>query len=248
MKTQSPQLEEGYTRIANKILEKLSSYRISGEEWMILLTILRKTYGFNKKEDLISLSQFFEATGLAKQSICRAINKLIKKNVINKKATGNSYLYSFNKLFNTWLPLTKKRQINNAVNTINKKATFSSAIKRPQNKKENNTKDNNIKNKEALIFIKHFNACFNREYRLTKNRIDKFNIRRKTFSLQDILSSTTRLSQSPFHRGNNDRKWEADPDFLLRNDEQIDKWLVKSKPLQVRQGLADLIKKYEKPL
>ena len=114
-----PQLEDGYTRIANEIIERLATFRISGEEWMILLTILRKTYGYHKKEDKISISQFYNATGMAKPSICRALNKLVKKNLINKKATGSTTIYGFNKLFNTWKPLTKKRLINNAVNGVN---------------------------------------------------------------------------------------------------------------------------------
>jgi len=108
MENKTPQLEYGYTRIANEILDRLATYRISGEEWMILLTILRKTYGFDKKEDKISISQFYKATGLAKPSICRAINKLVKKNVINKKATAFITIYSFNKLYNTWKPSYKK--------------------------------------------------------------------------------------------------------------------------------------------
>jgi phage replication O-like protein O len=141
MENQTPQLEQGYTKIANKILEKLAMYRISGEEWLILLTILRKTYGYNKKEDFISISQFYEATGLAKPSICRAINKLLKKNVINKKAKGDMGLYSFNKLFATWKPFTKKLMINNTANTINKKANPHLLKSDIQKKKETITKE-----------------------------------------------------------------------------------------------------------
>jgi len=150
----NPQLKNGYLRIANEIVDKLCSYRLSGEEWMVLLTILRKTYGYQKKEDVISLSQFFKATGLAKPSICRAINKLVKKKVISKKATGDSYSYCFNKIFTTWEPLTKKRPISSIVNDHLQKSDTLLTKKRPQKKyiKDNITKENIYINKFIAMF------------------------------------------------------------------------------------------------
>src|SRR3990167_9144794 len=59
MENKTPQLEDGYIRIANEIVDKLISYRISGEEWQILLVVLRKTYGFHKKEDHTSISNLY---------------------------------------------------------------------------------------------------------------------------------------------------------------------------------------------
>ncbi|NMB81592.1 MAG: replication protein, partial [Ignavibacteria bacterium] len=64
----TPQLENGFTKIANEILEKLSQTYISANEWQVLIVILRRTYGFNKKSDWISNSQFSEATGIAKSN------------------------------------------------------------------------------------------------------------------------------------------------------------------------------------
>jgi len=59
-----PQKENGYTPIANEIMEALCRIRIPGEERQVLDCILRKTYGWNKCEDAISLTQFMEMTGL----------------------------------------------------------------------------------------------------------------------------------------------------------------------------------------
>ncbi len=89
----SPQTENGHIDIANDIGEYLSRYRISGEEYQILWTIWRKTYGWHKKEDCISLSQFFHATKMKKPSIIRAIKKLEAKNIISKKANDIAYKY-----------------------------------------------------------------------------------------------------------------------------------------------------------
>ena len=53
----NPQLENGFTRLSNEILDELCKIRISGEAMQALLTVLRKTYGYHKKSDNISLSQ-----------------------------------------------------------------------------------------------------------------------------------------------------------------------------------------------
>jgi len=105
----NPQKENGYTAIANEIMEALSGIRISGEATQCLYVVLRKTYGFNKKEDKISLSQFVSLTKMPKATVCRALVKLAKMNIIiikNDNAIANSY--SFNKLYSSWRPLTKK--------------------------------------------------------------------------------------------------------------------------------------------
>ena len=130
----NPQLENGYTRIANEIFEKLASFRISGEEWQVLLVIWRKTYGFNKKFDNISISQFFELTKMKKPSIIRAIKKLISKNIVSKRANGRLNQYSFIKHYASWKPLAKKltyKKVSNIANIVSKKANKSLAKKLP---------------------------------------------------------------------------------------------------------------------
>ena len=114
MKT--PQLEDGYTRIANEIMEGLSKTRVAGEAMQILLVILRKTYGFNKKEDAISLSQFYSATGIKKPSNVRTIKLLESMKLIYKKANLRIISYRFNKDLSSWRPLAKKITVNKKVN------------------------------------------------------------------------------------------------------------------------------------
>ena len=73
----NPQCENGHVDIANEIVEALARYRLSGEEWQVLLVVLRKTYGFHKKEDEIPLSQFEKMTGMYRANVVRAIKKLV---------------------------------------------------------------------------------------------------------------------------------------------------------------------------
>ena len=118
MKT--PQLEDGYIRIANEIWDALISHRIAGVERQCLDFILRKTYGFNKKEDYISNSQFCKATGLKKVAVCKAITQLIAKNIVTKNGNTRIPSYCFNKNYKSWKLLPKKVTVTNIGNAVTK--------------------------------------------------------------------------------------------------------------------------------
>lgn len=93
----SAQLENGYTRIANEWIEVFSFSKFTQNEWQILWVIIRKTYGFQKKQDCIAYSQFEECTGLKKNVIIRCVQSLEKKGILI--VTRNGYLnrYGLNK-------------------------------------------------------------------------------------------------------------------------------------------------------
>jgi len=118
----NPQRENGHIDIANEVAEYLAYYRLSGQEYQILWVIWRKTWGWQKKEDWISLSQFFSLTKMKKPSIIKIIKKLIDKNVISKKANGNTVLYRFNKDFDTWKSLAKRLIVSQKANGVSQKA------------------------------------------------------------------------------------------------------------------------------
>lgn len=86
----NPQLEDGYTSIANEILERLALIRISATDWRVLLTIIRRTYGFHKKVDWIANFQIVKSTGLCKAVVSRSLARLKRNNLIirNGKTIG----------------------------------------------------------------------------------------------------------------------------------------------------------------
>lgn len=224
----TPQLENGFTKIANEILEKLSQTYISANEWQVLIVILRRTYGFNKKSDWISNSQFSEATGIAKSNVTRVLNRLEKKRIVIR--TDNTL--SFNKNYAEWedkklseqiTPKKLSKQITKVIQTDNK-------VIQTDNKKLSEqipTKEikENIQNKYINKYIETYNELFKKTTKPTKGREKKLQLRLKVFTFDEILIALNNLGSSDWHRGNNDRGWIADPDFLIRNDEQIDKWL-----------------------
>ncbi|MFC1556966.1 replication protein [candidate division KSB1 bacterium] len=106
----SPQLENGYIRIANELFEALCGIRISGEAMQVFNTIIRKTYGYSKPKDQIATSQFIEITRLSKRAIHRARKKLLDMNMISvtNNGKGKSLTYSIVKNYALWKPVPKK--------------------------------------------------------------------------------------------------------------------------------------------
>lgn len=159
----SPQLENGYTRIANEILETLSKTQISGNDRRILDVIFRKTYGFNKKQDKISLSQFSVATLLMRSVVCRGLKRLINMNIIIKIANDDIQIYRINKDFDTWKPLAELRPpVAELLTTISKTANVGSrktATYKRQPTKETLTKDISEQSSQDISrFIKLFES------------------------------------------------------------------------------------------
>lgn len=72
----SPQIEGGYIRIADELWDAICRTRILGEPRQVFDFIIRKTYGFGKRDDAISLSQFCLGTGLRQPNICHTISRL----------------------------------------------------------------------------------------------------------------------------------------------------------------------------
>uniref|UniRef100_A0A6M3L0L2 Putative DNA replication initiation protein n=1 Tax=viral metagenome TaxID=1070528 RepID=A0A6M3L0L2_9ZZZZ len=106
----NPQAENGHVDIANEILDALVRTRIPGEARQCLDFILRKTWGWKKKEDFISLSQFAIATGINRKAVHRAITLLSSKKMIVVIKNDDSYInkYRFNKNFEEWEVSSKK--------------------------------------------------------------------------------------------------------------------------------------------
>jgi phage replication O-like protein O len=103
-----PQVKDGFTPIPDKILDALARTRIPGEARQVLDAVIRKTCGWGKPSDKISLSQFMNMTGLSKVAICKGINKLLEMNIITKKGNDLVTTYSIQKDYDNWRTLPKK--------------------------------------------------------------------------------------------------------------------------------------------
>ena len=94
----SPQLENGYSRISNEILEQVAASNFNGGELRILLMLWRQTYGYGgRKKYAISISKYQSLTGMSRQGVIKTLKSLQAKNVIRKvgrKEGTNEWQYN----------------------------------------------------------------------------------------------------------------------------------------------------------
>lgn len=148
-----PQIKNGYTRIANELLEAICRLNISGNEMRILLFIIRRTYGFNRSYAELSISELAEGIGASKDNISRTLKKLRNAKIIdhrpNKGTTPQTV--SINKNYEEWtvescsdLLLSKKTTVVKNDNSSVVKNDNSSIVKN----------DNRVLSKLTTIHIK----------------------------------------------------------------------------------------------
>lgn len=147
---QDLQIENGnYTRIANKILDELVKTPLLGAELSICLFVIRKTYGYSKTQDQISLSQFEEGIQRSRPTIIKSLKNLQLVNILQLVKVGDSKMSSsvwkFNKYYKTW-KLVKTPQLVNTPQLVKdrtptSKEKLKKLVKTPLHTKDN-TKDN----------------------------------------------------------------------------------------------------------
>ena len=78
-------------------------------------------------------------------------------------------------------------------------------------------------------------ACWNdrwvpepwaRPLALTPKRRQHITARLRRFSVEELCEAIRVMRLSPHHCGRNDRHWIAPPEFLLRSDEQVERFLA----------------------
>lgn len=123
----NPQKEDGYLKLANELAEALCKNCPGGTEGKIIWAVIRKTYGWNKKVDRISISQIVEATGKSRRMVIYALQNLEAKRMIfvvraHSKGTYENEVseISLNKNYDEWQPEAKgvQYQKNNARNKL----------------------------------------------------------------------------------------------------------------------------------
>ena len=102
MKTGQPQLEHGYTRIANELLEALIRYPFNGGEYKILLAIIRLTYGWRRREWAIAQQGLVQATGVSLRQVKRTLTHLREQGVLWRDRTTRPFTYQLNKAYQGW--------------------------------------------------------------------------------------------------------------------------------------------------
>mgnify|MGYP000934225149 CR=1 len=128
------QTENGYTKIADELLEVIPKFKFNGTQLRIIMVVWRYTYGFGRKDHEMSLSFFMKATGLGKTQLDRELKTLIERNVLTvteESTYTKSRKLSFNKHYDAWTIERADSQHKNGQSaktlTVSKKAEEQSA-------------------------------------------------------------------------------------------------------------------------
>jgi phage replication O-like protein O len=85
-----PITSPNFTQYPNEVLDQWMS-KLSGSEFKVLSKIIRQTFGWGKEWDGIAISQLCDSTGLSNRHVIKAINVLIKHDLITTaKAEGKT--------------------------------------------------------------------------------------------------------------------------------------------------------------
>ena len=207
---QRPQFQsDNYIKIPLEIWEALQRVRISGESRQCLDVICRKTYGFHKSSDYISLSQFSYATGIVDSHIPRALKRLLDMRII-KKIDGN---YSINSETTEWQELpklvTQKRVTKNGNEvTKNGNQKLPKLVDTKENTKETYTKETYTKETSTLKKPPEFLP-------------DSFEIQASKFLYEKCKE------KNPFIKEPNFQKWAKEIDLMKRIDKIEESYIMR---------------------
>lgn len=95
----NPQVEDGYTRIANELLDALISADLSKRERKVIDVIMRFSYGCGKKWVSITEGEIEALTGIKKPNVSLTIKGLLAKKIITQHGPQT---YELNKHYLTW--------------------------------------------------------------------------------------------------------------------------------------------------
>lgn len=176
-KIDRPQLENGFIQIAtgkeeNDVLMALIKASLTTTEYQVIFLVIRKTWGFKKKEDWISLTQFEQYLGKNRGTVCSAIKSLVLKNILVRKSIqGVSATYQPNKEFNKWNILVRKPAlVRNTKRTSTKNRT--QLVSQTIPTKQTLTKETSTKEKinSMIPFFNDVNPSYERLYAIPAQR------------------------------------------------------------------------------
>ncbi len=131
-------------------MDALIKVDLSGQEFKIALLIIRKTYGFNKKDDAVSLTQMMGFTGMGKIRCSQVVNRLqlMKIITVTENINGIGKKYKLNKDFEKWDTVNENinryRKMKSTVNVLINGPLMKTLTTKDTITKDTITKDKNI--------------------------------------------------------------------------------------------------------
>lgn len=101
--TKGPQVEDGYTRIANELYEVVNNAHacpVNARHLRVIHAIIRRTYGFNKTMDALADTQLAADTGIPRNKVNVAKHELLAMKVLRLSDDGRKI--GINKIYSEW--------------------------------------------------------------------------------------------------------------------------------------------------
>lgn len=113
----NPQTEDGYTRLANELLDAIIKFDFSKRQYAVVFAVIRMTYGYNKKSDALSIWQIANMTGIDRSHVSKTVAELVGMNILIKSENGRMAHgqivpeISLNKHYKNWDTDAKTAQV-----------------------------------------------------------------------------------------------------------------------------------------
>ena len=101
--SRGPQVEDGYTRIANELYEVVNNAHacpVNARHLRVIHAIIRRTYGFNKTMDALADTQMAADTGIPRNKVNVAKHELLAMKVLKLSDDGRKI--GINKIYSEW--------------------------------------------------------------------------------------------------------------------------------------------------
>lgn len=172
----------------------------------------------------------FSVSGTATQmkdgveAINSGISELESVGLLTRKQARKSGKFSGGEWYITDKPCKKECKLQDFPSTVSTVSEKTVQV---------NTNKVSTKNINTYVgeYITKYNELYRSNSRLTKSRQTKYSLRLKAFSHEDIMHALELMSKQDFFRGLNDRGWIPDPDYLIRSDENVDRFIAGGKPI-----------------
>jgi phage replication O-like protein O len=188
----SPQKENGYTAIANEILEALAKSKLNGTQRAIIDVVFRYTYGFSRKSHEFSISFLLQALGMTKvqnKQVRRELETLIETKVlieVKSPTKNSSRILAFNKNYSEWTKKTSGliRPLDKLDHSERTKKTTQPVVELDH--QERKIKENN-KESISVIFDYYISLDLKKHKTFTKAMKDSINkaMKENKYSIED---------------------------------------------------------------
>ena len=180
-----------HTQIPNVLLDE-QMCEMGEAELRVVFAVARKTFGWHKERDRISLSQLMKLTGLSKQGVLNGTEDAIQRGVLSKIPEGNSFSYAL--LVNE--VDTSERLVNNVDMTGQQSGQANS---QPSRHTKETTVKQTIQKKKPLPDGVQLGKNFNPKPKPLTNKMPQDELQ-DMVSLLDTLTGIDRMADANYGR------------------------------------------------